>query len=191
MRAADLGDAARLRRVAGRGCRPMLGRLQPGAAHPRDRGAARSHAGAEDDAFREQDFGDWTGRRHSEIEQELGAEAYRAFWQSPGTNRPPGGESFADQIARARAGPCASAAGDVVRSCIPAPSARSSRSRSSSRRSLRCAVVDRSAVADADRSVEEGVARGGGESVRGPTPASIRSADESSRWPSRPCSPMR
>src|ERR1700751_375176 len=35
-----------------------------------------------DDAFREQDFGDWTGRRHSEIEAELGAEAYRAFWNS-------------------------------------------------------------------------------------------------------------
>ena len=67
-----------------------------------------------DEAFREQDFGDWTGRRHSEIEQELGAEAYRAFWQSPGTNRPPGGESFADQIARARAGLARLPVGDVV-----------------------------------------------------------------------------
>ncbi|PDT71555.1 histidine phosphatase family protein [Bradyrhizobium sp. C9] len=67
-----------------------------------------------DDAFREQDFGDWTGRRHSEIEAELGAVAYRAFWNAPGTNRPPGGESFADQIARARAGLARLPAGDVV-----------------------------------------------------------------------------
>ncbi|MCH3002807.1 histidine phosphatase family protein, partial [Listeria monocytogenes] len=42
------------------------------------------------------------------------AEAYRAFWQSPGTNRPPGGESFADQIARARAGLARLPVGDVV-----------------------------------------------------------------------------
>ncbi|UGA44255.1 histidine phosphatase family protein [Bradyrhizobium quebecense] len=67
-----------------------------------------------DDAFREQDFGDWTGRRHSEIEAELGAEAYRAFWNSPGTNRPPRGESFADQIARARTGLARLPAGDAV-----------------------------------------------------------------------------
>ncbi|QOZ31332.1 histidine phosphatase family protein [Bradyrhizobium sp. CCBAU 53421] len=68
----------------------------------------------EDEAFREQDFGDWTGRRHTEIERKLGAAAYRAFWQSPGTNRPPGGESFADQIARARTGLARLPAGDVV-----------------------------------------------------------------------------
>jgi len=67
----------------------------------------------EDDAFREQDFGDWTGRRHSEIEAELGA-AYRAFWNAPGINKPPGGESFADQIARARTGLARLPAGDVV-----------------------------------------------------------------------------
>jgi alpha-ribazole phosphatase len=53
--------------------------------------------------FREQDFGAWTGRRHIEIERELGP-AYRAFWESPASNRPPGGENFVDQIARANAG---------------------------------------------------------------------------------------
>jgi alpha-ribazole phosphatase len=57
----------------------------------------------EEPAFREQDFGAWTGRRHTEIERELGP-AYRAFWKSPASNRPPGGESFVDQIARASAG---------------------------------------------------------------------------------------
>jgi len=49
--------------------------------------------------LREQHFGAWIGRRHAEIEAELG-EAYREFWRTPATNRPPGGESFADQIAR-------------------------------------------------------------------------------------------
>ena len=53
----------------------------------------------EEPRLREQQFGQWTGRRHAEIEAELG-EAYWEFWRKPGTNRPPGGESFADQIAR-------------------------------------------------------------------------------------------
>jgi alpha-ribazole phosphatase len=57
----------------------------------------------EEAAFREQDFGAWTGRRHDDLTKELGA-AYQAFWKSPAGNRPPGGESFVDQIARAREG---------------------------------------------------------------------------------------
>lgn len=65
-------------------------------------------------AFREQSFGAWTGRRHREIEAELGAEAYREFWRNPATNRPPGGESFVDQIARVSAGLAALPAGDVI-----------------------------------------------------------------------------
>jgi alpha-ribazole phosphatase len=63
--------------------------------------------------FAEQDFGDWTGRRHNDLEVELGA-AYRDFWQSAAANRPPGGESFADQIARARTGLSRLPAGDAV-----------------------------------------------------------------------------
>jgi len=54
-------------------------------------------------AFREQDFGVWTGRRHNDLVAELG-DAYQDFWKSPASNRPPGGESFVDQIARADAG---------------------------------------------------------------------------------------
>jgi len=84
------------------------------ARRTRETAARLGLAATEDDAFREQDFGSWTGRRHSEIEQELGAETYRIFWQSPGTNRPPGGESFADQIARARDGLARLPPGDVV-----------------------------------------------------------------------------
>ncbi len=63
--------------------------------------------------FREQDFGTWTGRRHDDLVAEFG-EAYRAFWTAPASNRPPGGESFVDQIARANAGLAALPAGDVV-----------------------------------------------------------------------------
>jgi alpha-ribazole phosphatase len=68
---------------------------------------------AENAAFREQDFGDWTGRRHNDLVAELG-EAYRAFWKSPAANRPPGGESFVDQIERARTGLASLPSGDVV-----------------------------------------------------------------------------
>jgi alpha-ribazole phosphatase len=65
------------------------------------------------DAFREQNFGAWTGRRHSDIASELG-DAYAIFWRNAATNRPPGGESFADQIARVAAGLAALPAGDVI-----------------------------------------------------------------------------
>jgi alpha-ribazole phosphatase len=67
----------------------------------------------EDVLFREQDFGDWTGRRHNDLVAELG-ETYRNFWNSPAGNRPPGGESFVDQIDRARAGLASLPAGDAV-----------------------------------------------------------------------------
>ncbi|MFB9263730.1 histidine phosphatase family protein [Bradyrhizobium erythrophlei] len=67
----------------------------------------------EDAGFREQDFGAWTGRRHSELEAELGA-AYHDFWLMPARNRPPGGESFVDQVARASEGLARLPAGDAV-----------------------------------------------------------------------------
>ena len=63
--------------------------------------------------FREQDFGDWTGRRHDDLARELGAR-YREFWRAPADSRPPGGESFADQIARVRDGLSALPPGDVI-----------------------------------------------------------------------------
>jgi alpha-ribazole phosphatase len=67
----------------------------------------------EQPAFREQDFGAWTGRRHNELERELGP-AYREFWKSAASNRPPGGESFVDQIARAGDGLAQLPAGEAV-----------------------------------------------------------------------------
>jgi alpha-ribazole phosphatase len=63
--------------------------------------------------FAEQDFGAWTGRRHDDLAAELGAD-YQAFWKSPARSRPPGGESFVDQIARARTGLACLPAGDAV-----------------------------------------------------------------------------
>jgi alpha-ribazole phosphatase len=64
-------------------------------------------------AFREQDFGSWTGRRHDDLAAELG-DAYRDFWKSPAGNRAPGGESFVDQISRTVAGLARLPAGDAV-----------------------------------------------------------------------------
>jgi alpha-ribazole phosphatase len=53
--------------------------------------------------FREQDFGAWTGRRHDDLARELGDD-YADFWRAAGSNAPPGGESFAEQIVRVRDG---------------------------------------------------------------------------------------
>ena len=63
--------------------------------------------------FSEQDFGAWTGRRHDDLAAELGA-AYQQFWQLPATGRPPGGESFVDQIERAKSGLARLPDGDAV-----------------------------------------------------------------------------
>lgn len=63
--------------------------------------------------FIEQNFGDWTGRRHDDLARELG-HAYHAFWRAPAESRPPAGESFADQIVRVRDGLARVPAGDVV-----------------------------------------------------------------------------
>ncbi|WP_342731840.1 histidine phosphatase family protein [Bradyrhizobium sp. B117] len=53
--------------------------------------------------FSEQDFGDWTGHRHDELAA-TGGEAYAQFWSDPARGKPPGGESFEDQVARVRLG---------------------------------------------------------------------------------------
>src|SRR5690349_20571601 len=109
---ADLGDTATIA--------TLKARLPAGAfavCSPARRTRETAHAlgldAVEDAAFREQDFGAWTGRRHNDLVAELG-EAYRAFWKEPAANRPPGGESFVDQIARARNGLARLPAGDVV-----------------------------------------------------------------------------
>lgn len=109
---ADLGDIAafaalkaRLPATAHAVCSPMR--------RTRETAERLGLAAADEADFAEQDFGSWTGRRHDDLATELGA-AYQAFWKSPATSRPPGGESFVDQIERARAGLARLPAGDVV-----------------------------------------------------------------------------
>lgn len=53
--------------------------------------------------FSEQHFGDWTGRRHDDLAA-TGGKTYAQFWSHPASGRPPGGESFDDQVARVRLG---------------------------------------------------------------------------------------
>jgi alpha-ribazole phosphatase len=53
--------------------------------------------------FSEQNFGSWTGQRHDDLAARDG-EDYARFWKDAARSRPPGGESFADQVARVRQG---------------------------------------------------------------------------------------
>ena len=57
---------------------------------------------AHDPALREIHFGQWEARPFAEVEAETPARI-RAFWEAPGDNRPPGGESWNDLAARAHA----------------------------------------------------------------------------------------
>lgn len=63
--------------------------------------------------FSEQDFGDWTGRRHDNLAREFG-DTYRNFWLTPASSRPPHGESFAEQIVRVQEGLAALPAGTAI-----------------------------------------------------------------------------
>jgi len=109
---ADLSDTATITALRARLPMAAFAVCSP-ARRTRETAHALGLDAAEDAAFREQGLGDWTGRRHNDLVAELG-EAYREFWKSPAANRPPGGESFVDQIDRARAGLVSLPAGDVV-----------------------------------------------------------------------------
>jgi alpha-ribazole phosphatase len=110
---ADTGDAAALARLRAL-LPPAAASFCSPARRTCDTAAALGLAAKEEPALREQDFGAWTGRTHAEIRAELGDGAYERFWRAPATNRPPGGESFADQIGRVAAGLAALPEGDVV-----------------------------------------------------------------------------
>jgi alpha-ribazole phosphatase len=109
---ADLRAAASWRALRARLPAPAAAVASP-SRRTRETAAALGLAPRLDPDFREQDFGDWTGRRHDELAGELGA-AYEMFWCDAAHSAPPGGESFVDQIVRVRRGldrlPC----GDVV-----------------------------------------------------------------------------
>jgi alpha-ribazole phosphatase len=109
---ADVGDAAAFTALKAR-LPPNAFAVCSPARRTRETARALGLDAVEEPAFREQDFGTWTGRRHNDLITELG-EAYQVFWQSPASNRPPGGESFVDQIDRAKTGLANLPAGDAV-----------------------------------------------------------------------------
>jgi alpha-ribazole phosphatase len=63
--------------------------------------------------FAEQDFGEWTGRRHDDLAVSA-HEGYRQFWDNPAQSRPPRGESFNDQVVRVREGLSKIAPGSAI-----------------------------------------------------------------------------
>jgi alpha-ribazole phosphatase len=99
---ADLGDRATLEAL-----RRHLPRDGAAYASPARRTVETARALGLDPElvaeFREQDFGAWTGGRHDELAS-TGGDAYAQFWSDPAHARPPGGESFEDQVARVRLG---------------------------------------------------------------------------------------
>jgi alpha-ribazole phosphatase len=109
---ADLGDHAALAALREKLPAGATVLASP-ARRTRETAAALGLAAIQEERLREQNFGAWTGRRHAELEAEMGA-AYHEFWRRPATNRPPGGESFADQIERVRECLLALPAGDAV-----------------------------------------------------------------------------
>lgn len=109
---ADLGDSAAFAAVKAKLPENAFAVCSP-ARRTRETAASLGLDAVENANFREQDFGQWTGRRHNDLVAELG-DVYREFWKSPASNRPPRGESFVDQIARASAGLANLPAGDVV-----------------------------------------------------------------------------
>lgn len=52
-------------------------------------------------AFMEQNFGEWQGRPRDEVAAKQ-PERWNQFWLAPAEHAPPGGESFADLVARTR-----------------------------------------------------------------------------------------
>lgn len=109
---ADLGDRVHLEAL-----RRLLPPDAAGYASPSRRTVETARAlGLEPELlpeFSEQDFGDWTGQRHDELAAS-GGEAYAQFWSDPARGRPPGGESFEDQVARVRLGLARIGAGEAA-----------------------------------------------------------------------------
>lgn len=108
----NLGDAAALSALRARLPRPIACIASP-SRRTRETAAALGFEPLLDADFREQDFGDWTERRHDDLARELGA-AYAAFWRDAARSAPPAGESFVDQIERVRRGLDRLTNGDVA-----------------------------------------------------------------------------
>ncbi|MDE2378823.1 histidine phosphatase family protein [Bradyrhizobium sp.] len=109
---ADTGDVAAIGWLRAQLPADKIAICSP-ARRTRDTAAALGLDPVREAAFREQAFGAWTGRRHAELAAEYG-DAYKNFWLEPAGNRPPGGESFVDQIARVEHALAALPQGDVA-----------------------------------------------------------------------------
>ncbi|HLJ01644.1 MAG TPA: histidine phosphatase family protein [Bradyrhizobium sp.] len=109
---ADVTDAAALRRLRVELPDRHVAISSP-ARRARETAKALGLIADADPAFSEQDFGEWTARTHEDIRRDSET-VYDAFWRAPASHRPPGGESFVEQIARVKNGIEALPAGDVV-----------------------------------------------------------------------------
>jgi len=76
---ADLGDAAAFAALKAKLPPNALAVCSP-ARRTRETARTLGLDVVDNPAFREQDFGAWTGRRHDDLTAELG-EAYREFWK--------------------------------------------------------------------------------------------------------------
>ncbi len=96
--AADLSDRAALAAALPRDADWLASPLERAAATAEALLAAAGVSGFEprlEPDLAEQDFGAWEGRRYDDIDP--------GFWDAPATNRPPGGERFADLVTRVAA----------------------------------------------------------------------------------------
>lgn len=108
----DLSDAAGLTALAA-ALPPAAPVFCSPARRARDTALALRRDPVTMDAFREQEFGAWTGRRHDDLAR-TEQESHRAFWEDPAHNAPPGGESFSEQVRRVADGLARLPAGDVI-----------------------------------------------------------------------------
>lgn len=99
---ADLGDLTKLEALRQRLPRDAASYASPSRRTVETARALRLEPSLMTE-FSEQHFGDWTGRQHDELAA-TGGETYTEFWSDPAHKRPPGGESFEDQVARVRQG---------------------------------------------------------------------------------------
>jgi len=109
---ADISDHAALSRLKSELPSPHFAISSP-ARRARQTALALGLQDCSQQAFSEQDFGQWTGRGHDELRRDFGA-AYDDFWRTPASSRPPDGESFVEQIGRVRTGIDALPAGDII-----------------------------------------------------------------------------
>lgn len=109
---ADLGDGAALCRLKAQLPAPHVAISSP-ARRARETALALGLKPSLQPAFNEQDFGRWTGHTHDGIRRVSEAD-YDAFWRAPASNRPPGGESFVEQIARVGTAVDALPEGDAI-----------------------------------------------------------------------------